>query len=285
MKQYEQHKCHNGIVLYLEHESESTCCTMRLSVFLPPNYKNSLCPTLIFLAGLTCNHETFATKAQAYQLAAQYGLIIVTPDTSPRGEEVADSESYDLGKGAGFYLNATEFPWKKHYQMESYIVKELVKLLVTNYPVDKDKLGIFGHSMGGHGALTIYLKYPDIFKSISAFAPICSPIKSQWGKKAFSSYLGSDESTWHSYDATELMLKSSMKWYHNIPRAPILIDQGFRDQFIQDCLYPKLFEEACKKVGHPINLRYQDDYDHGYFFVQSFMADHLFHHVKCLGLC
>lgn len=285
INQCEQHKCHGGMVLYLEHKSRSTSCTMRFSLFLPPNYKKSLCPTLIFLAGLTCNEETFTLRANAYQFAAKHGLIIAAPDTSPRGESVFDSESYYLGKGASYYLNAIKSPWKKHYQMESYIVDELIELLISFYPVDKDRLGIFGHSIGGHGALTMYLKFPNIFKSISAFAPVCAPIKSDWGKEAFLAYLGADKSIWHSYDATELMLKSSTQWRDDLKRFPILIDQGLADNFMHNRLYPELFEKACRKVGHPINLRYHSNYDHGYFFVQSFIADHLLHHVKCFGLC
>ena len=282
MKISAEHYCHGGTVIYAEHEAKSTNCTMRFSVFLPPQAKTQKCPALIYLAGLTCTEDTFTTKAQAYQFAAQRGIILIAPDTSPRGDNVADDDGYDLGQGAGFYINATESPWKEHFQMETYIVDELPKLLREIFPIDTDRLGIFGHSMGGHGALTLYLKHPDIFKTVSAFAPICSPTKCPWGQKAFSAYLGDDEKKWQAHDATELMKSSAINWKGK-SRYHILIDQGLADNFLAEQLYPELFEKACKQANQPITLRRHDGYDHGYFFIQSFMNEHITHHANILG--
>ena len=273
-----EHHVFGGQLQYVEHEARSTNCTMRFTVFLPPQAKAGNCATLIYLAGLTCSAENFTTKAHAYQLAAELGLILVAPDTSPRGDDVANDEAYDLGQGAGFYINTTEEPWAPHFQMESYIAEELPELLAENFPVHAEKMGIFGHSMGGHGALTLHLKYPETFKSVSAFAPICAPTKCAWGEKAFTNYLGADEDQWTAHDATELMLASEFD-----SRAPILIDQGAADQFLADQLHPHLFEEACQAKGHELTLRMQAGYDHSYFFIQSFMQDHLRHHAECLA--
>ncbi|MBN67200.1 MAG: S-formylglutathione hydrolase [Rickettsiales bacterium] len=281
MEIVKQHHCHGGVVYYVEHEAESTGCTMQATVFVPPNADDADCPTLFYLAGLTCTPENFTTKANAYAVAAKLGLVLVAPDTSPRGENVADNDAYDLGQGASFYLNATQDPWAQHYQMESYIVDELYDLVIGQFPVDAQRVGIFGHSMGGHGALTLYLKYPDKFKSASAFAPICAPTMCAWGDKAFSAYLGEDKEAWAQHDASVLMERSQNEWGGGF-RPPILIDQGMDDQFLEDQLHPDLFEAACAAVSHPLSLRRHEAYDHSYFFIQTFMADHLQHHADIL---
>lgn len=272
------HRCFDGTLGYYKHRSKATNCEMRFSVFVPDKDEGEKCPTLFFLSGLTCTEENFTTKAGAYKTASELGLIIVVPDTSPRGEDVPTGDSYDLGKGASFYVNATEDPWQKHYQMETYITQELRELVTTKFPADKFKLGIFGHSMGGHGALVLYLRNPGLYKSISAFAPIAAPTQTPWGEKAFAAYLGSDKTTWGEYDATELMKNFKVPGAHPM----ILIDQGSADQFLPISLKPWLFEEACSIAGHALELRIQDDYDHGYFFIQTFIDDHLRHHAAYL---
>lgn len=272
------HRCHGGELSYASHKADSTHCEMRFSIFLPPQATISKCPAIFYLAGLTCTEENFTAKANAYQLAAELGLILIAPDTSPRGDEVADAEGYDIGKGAGFYINATQEPWAKHYQMERYITQELRELVIAHFPIDGARLGIFGHSMGGHGALTLYLKYPHLFKSVSAFAPICAPTQCPWGHKVFAAYLGENKAGWGAHDATALMQASSLP-----ERALILIDQGLADNFLQEQLHPHLFERACEQVGHPLNLRHHEGYDHGYFFIQTFVDDHLRHHAKQLS--
>jgi len=281
MKTLNQHHCHGGTVHYVEHEANTTHCTMRFTIFLPHQAAQQKCPALFYLAGLTCTEDNFTTKANAYKTAAELGLIIIAPDTSPRGDNVPDDEAYDMGKGAGFYLNATQAPWSTHFHMESYITEELRELVVREFPVDGEKLGIFGHSMGGHGALTLYLKYPHLFKSVSAFAPICAPSQCPWGKKAFTNYLGDDASLWSAHDATALMETSATTW-KEIARAHILIDQGLGDNFLAEQLHPHLFEAACKAASHPLTLRKHEAYDHGYFFIQSFIDDHLYHHQQSL---
>lgn len=247
----------------------------RFGIYLPAQaLAGQSCPTLFYLAGLTCTEETFAIKAHAQRLAAQLGLILVTPDTSPRGEQVAQTDHWDIGQGAGFYINATQAPWAEHFQMESYIVEELYDLVIQQFAVQAERIGIFGHSMGGHGALTLALKYPEKFKSVSAFAPICAPSQCPWGEKAFSNYLGSDQAEWLKHDATALVQTKTAHF------ADILIDQGLRDQFYSQ-LNPALFQQACQAVGQPLTLREHAGYDHGYYFIQSFIDDHLqFHAVQ-----
>ena len=247
----------------------------RFGIYLPAQaLAGQSCPTLFYLAGLTCTEETFAIKAHAQRLAAQLGLILVTPDTSPRGELVAQTDHWDIGQGAGFYINATQAPWAEHFQMESYIVEELYDLVIQQFAVQAERIGIFGHSMGGHGALTLALKYPEKFKSVSAFAPICAPSQCPWGEKAFSNYLGSDQAEWLKHDATALVQTKTAHF------ADILIDQGLRDQFYSQ-LNPALFQQACQAVGQPLTLREHAGYDHGYYFIQSFIDDHLqFHAVQ-----
>ena len=245
----------------------------RFGIYLPAQaLAGQACPTLFYLAGLTCTEETFAIKAHAQRLAAQLGLILVTPDTSPRGEQVAQGDHWDIGQGAGFYINATQAPWAEHFQMESYIVEELYDLVIQQFAVQAERIGIFGHSMGGHGALTLALKYPEKFKSVSAFAPICAPSQCPWGEKAFSNYLGSDQAEWLKHDATALVQTKTAHF------ADILIDQGLSDQFYSQ-LNPALFQQACQAAGQPLTLREHAGYDHGYYFIQSFIDDHLHFHA------
>lgn len=247
----------------------------RFGIYLPAQaLAGQACPTLFYLAGLTCTEETFAIKAHAQRLAAQLGLILVTPDTSPRGEQVAQGDHWDIGQGAGFYINATQAPWAEHFQMESYVAEELYDLVIQQFAVQAERIGIFGHSMGGHGALTLALKYPEKFKSVSAFAPICAPSQCPWGEKAFSNYLGSDQAEWLKHDASALVQTKTAHF------ADILIDQGLSDQFYSQ-LNPALFQQACQAAGQPLMLREHAGYDHGYYFIQSFIDDHLqFHAVQ-----
>ena len=247
----------------------------RFGIYLPAQaLAGQACPTLFYLAGLTCTEETFAIKAHAQRLSVQLGLILVTPDTSPRGEQVTQGDHWDIGQGAGFYINATQAPWAEHFQMESYVVEELYDLVIQQFAVQAERIGIFGHSMGGHGALTLALKYPEKFKSVSAFAPICAPSQCPWGEKAFSNYLGSDQAEWQKHDATALVQTKTAHF------ADILIDQGLSDQFYSQ-LNPALFQQACQAVGQPLTLREHAGYDHGYYFIQSFIDDHLqFHAVQ-----
>ena len=247
----------------------------KFGIYLPAQaLAGQACPTLFYLAGLTCTEETFAIKAHAQRLAAQLGLILVTPDTSPRGEQVAQGDHWDIGQGAGFYINATQAPWAEHFQMESYVVEELYDLVIQQFAVQAERIGIFGHSLGGHGALTLALKYPEKFKSVSAFAPICAPSQCPWGEKAFSNYLGSDQAEWLKHDATALVQTKTAHF------ADILIDQGLSDQFYSQ-LNPALFQQACQAAGQPLTLREHAGYDHGYYFIQSFIDDHLqFHAVQ-----
>ena len=274
-----EHRCFGGVQRFHEHDSHEIGLPMRFSVFLPPQAALGKVPALIYLAGLTCNEETFMVKAGAQRLAAELGLALIAPDTSPRGADApGESDSWDFGVGAGFYLDATEAPWAAHWRMESYLVAELLPLLGDRLPVDLQKLGLFGHSMGGHGALTLALRHPGVFKSLSALAPISAPTRCPWGEKAFTGYLGADRTRWGEHDATVLM--------ENQPAAPypagILVDQGLADKFLAEQLHPHLFEAACKAVGQPLTLRRHEGYDHGYYFIQTFMADHLAHHAGTL---
>jgi S-formylglutathione hydrolase len=277
-----EHGCFGGVQRFYQHDSREVGLPMKFSVFLPPNaVAGEKVPALIYLAGLTCNEETFMTKAGAQRLAAELGLALIAPDTSPRGAKIpGETDSWDFGRGAGFYLDATQAPWSQHYRMESYITAELLPLLTDALPIDADRIGIFGHSMGGHGALTLALRHPDLFHSVSAFAPICAPSQCPWGRKAFTGYLGSDESQWTEHDATALM--------NLMPAAPypggIRIDQGLDDKFLAEQLYPELFEAACAKAGQPLELHRHAGYDHGYYFIATFMAEHLLHHAQQLGM-
>lgn len=275
-----QHACFGGLQQFYRHVSTEIGLPMRFSVFLPPQaLTGAVCPAIFFLAGLTCTEETFMIKAGAQRVAAREGLILITPDTSPRGANLpGDSDAWDLGVGAGFYLDATEAPWSAHYRMESYIVHELRALLTQLLPIDKERLGIMGHSMGGHGALTLALRHPGIYKSLSAFAPIAAPTQCAWGQKAFAAYLGNDQAAWAAHDASALMTQQKRAPY---PQG-ILIDQGEADQFLATQLYPHLFAAACNNVGQALNLRQHAGYDHGYYFISSLIEDHLLHHKNQL---
>jgi S-formylglutathione hydrolase len=275
-----EHGCFGGKMGFYRHRSSVNDCDMQFSVFLPPQAENSKVPVLTFLSGLTCTEETFMIKSGAQRYAAQLGLMLISPDTSPRGDDVPDDPdgAYDFGSAAGFYLNATEPPWSANFQMYDYVTRELPEILFSEFPADADRQGIFGHSMGGHGALTLGLKNPDTFQSISAFAPICSPMNCPWGQKALGNYLGGDQSTWPEYDATELVKRMG----NARPQSKILIDQGMDDQFLEQELHPHLFEAACAEHSVDLELRRHEGYDHGYYFISTFMEDHLKHHVGLL---
>ena len=273
MQLIQKNKCFEGEQRTYQLESEYLKGNSKFSIFLPPQaLAGQSCPTLYYLAGLTCTEETFVIKVHAQRLAAQLGLILISPDTSPRGDDVEQGDSWDIGQGAGFYINATQAPWQQHFQMESYLIDELYPLVVKEFPIQADAIGIFGHSMGGHGALTLAWKYPDKFKSVSAFAPICAPIDCPWGQKAFSHYLGDDQAQWKAHDATELVLAKGALF------PEVLIDQGLEDQFYSQ-LNPAKMNQVCESVGQKISLREHAGYDHGYFFIQSFIDDHLQFHA------
>ncbi|HIK76350.1 MAG TPA: S-formylglutathione hydrolase [Gammaproteobacteria bacterium] len=271
----QSNKSFNGNHQVCSHYSESTQCDMTFSVFVPEHKSSEKLKTLVWLSGLTCSEENFRVKSGVQRIASELKMIIVSPDTSPRGEGVPDNENYALGQGAGFYLDATESPWDKHFNMYTYITKDLIETMGNNFPIDRGKTGIFGHSMGGHGALTIAIKNPELFKSVSAFAPICSPTKVGWGENAFAIYLGDQQLKWLEYDATELILNRG--WY-----SDILIDQGLDDEYLEQYLKPGLLQEACKQKNVPIQLRQHEGYDHSYFFIASFIEDHLRWHDKRL---
>ncbi len=274
-----RHQCFSGSVGFYRHASATTHCMMKFAVFTPPQAAHRKVPVLYFLAGLTCTEETFMIKAGAQRVAAELGLMLVTPDTSPRGVSLpGDSDNWDFGIAAGFYLDATQQPWSQHYQMYSYVTQELPALIAANFAADMDAQGIFGHSMGGHGALTIGLKNPQQYKSISAFAPIAAPSQCPWGIKAFTGYLGADQRQWAQYDATALVAQLQNAG----ARTPILIDQGLGDQFLATQLHPQPFEAACQQAGYPLRLRRHAGYDHGYYFISSFIEDHLQHHAELL---
>jgi S-formylglutathione hydrolase len=271
-----QHTCFGGTVAFYSHPAVTCQCEMKFAVYLPPQAKIAPVPVLYFLSGLTCNEENFITKAGAMQFAAQYGVMLVAPDTSPRGDYVPDNpEAWDFGSGAGFYVDATQKTWRTYYQMYSYVTQELPALIAATFPANPDRQGIFGHSMGGHGALVCALRNPDRFKSVSAFAPIVAPSQCAWGEKAFAHYLGPDREAWKQYDATELVAQSTFP-------GMILIDQGSADSFLVNQLKPELFEAACQKVGQALTLRLQPDYDHGYYFIATFIEDHIRHHAEIL---
>jgi len=277
MQVLKTHRLFDGTLSYVQHDSAATKTPMRLTVFVPN--KTGRFPVFTWLSGLTCTEDNFTTKAGAYKLAAELGMVIVAPDTSPRGGNVPDDDAYDLGQGAGFYLDATQSPWSEHFNMNSYIVKDLQNLIVENFPIDSDRQAISGHSMGGHGALTIGLKHPELFKSISAFAPIVAPMQAPWGQKAFTNYLGKSHSNWKKYDACKLVKK-----YGGASHNEILIDQGLADDFYETELKPDLFQQACDEVEQKLELRLQKGYDHSYFFISSFIDDHLrFHHRNLCG--
>lgn len=261
------------------HFSTSTQTQMTFAIYLPPQVeRGKKVPVVYFLSGLTCTDENFSTKAGAQQWAAKYGLALVMPDTSPRGEDVADADSYDLGQGAGFYVNATQEPWAKHYQMYDYVAKELPELIEANFPVT-DQRSIFGHSMGGHGALQIGLKNPERYAAISALAPIVNPMEVSWGQKAFTAYLGEDKKAWEVYDSTRLLAQVDSD-----KCLPILINQGLADGFYPEQLQPERFEAVAKERQLPVTLNLHEGYDHSYYFIASFVQEHLAFHAKHMGL-
>jgi S-formylglutathione hydrolase len=273
-----EHACFGGLQRFYRHDSAAIGLPMRFSVFLPHAAQGARLPALFYLAGLTCNEETFMTKAGAQRCAAQLGMVLIAPDTSPRGAGIpGEDESWDFGVGAGFYLDALTAPWNKHYRMYTYLL-ELRDLVIDELPVDSARTGIFGHSMGGHGALVLALRNPDLFRSVSAFAPIAAPTLCPWGEKAFSGYLGNDQSAWKRYDASELMRKMHSPFPHGI-----LIDQGLGDKFLASQLRPEVFENACAQAGQRLSLRRHALYDHGYYFVSTFMEQHLRFHRENLG--
>ena len=278
IKRIKNDKVFAGNVEVYRHSSEVNHCDMQFSVFRPKQEQHSSVPLLTWLSGLTCTEDTFMFKAGALKMASDLGIMILAPDTSPRGDNVPDDENgaYDFGLGAGLYVNATKSPWQTHYNMYDYVTKELPSIITSNFNVDKNRFGIFGHSMGGHGALTIALKNPGIFKSVSAFSPICNPSKIPWGKKAFTKYLGNDESSWHDYDACSLV--SSQGWH-----SEILVDQGSDDEFVAEQLKPETLISACKEKEVELSLRMHAGFDHSYFFISSFIEKHLHFHAGILG--
>lgn len=270
-----QNKIYNGVQAVYEHRSEACDCDMKVGVFTPNGVKADA-PALIWLSGLTCTEQNFITKAGAQRVASELGLVLITPDTSPRGDGVPDDDRYDFGQGAGFYLDATKMPWMENFAMETYIRDELIFWIKGELPfVSQRKLGISGHSMGGHGALTLHLKNPTLFKTCSAFSPIVAPSQVPWGQEAFKGYLGDTPRAWGRYDACLLVAKQPSE-------AHILIDQGTEDEFLEKQLRPELFKNACKDVGQALTLRMQDGYDHSYYFVASFIEDHLRWHTERL---
>ena len=276
-----EHACFGGVQGYYRHDSAAIGLPMKFGVFVPPQAKQGPVPALVWLAGLTCNEETFAIKAGAQRVAAALGLMLVMPDTSPRGTGVEGADTdWDFGTAAGFYLDATQAPWGHRWRMESYITQDLLAALAQHFPLRPQATGLFGHSMGGHGALTLGLRHPGLFRSVSAFSPIAAPMQCPWGVKAFTGYLGPDRSGWAAHDATELVRAGKRL----APGAPaLLVDQGEADKFLAEQLHPHLLEAACKEADVPLVLRRHAGYDHGYFFIASFIEEHLRHHAQALA--
>ncbi|HEX7802262.1 MAG TPA: S-formylglutathione hydrolase [Pseudoxanthomonas sp.] len=275
LERIEHRACFGGWQDVYRHRSEALGCEMNFAVYLPPQAEKQKLPVLYWLSGLTCTEQNFITKAGAQRYAAEHGVVIVAPDTSPRGDDVADADGYDLGKGAGFYINAIQTPWSKHYRMYDYVVSELPALVEANFPAS-DARAVSGHSMGGHGALIVALKNPGRYRSVSAFSPIVAPSQAPWGEKAFTAYLGEDRKAWQAWDAAALIAEAS-------ERLPLLIDQGDADEFLAVQLKPELLRAACESAGHPLQLRLQPGYDHSYYFIESFIGEHIAHHAKALS--
>lgn len=268
--------CFGGTIGFYSHYSETCNGEMRFAVYQPPQATSEPVPVLYFLSGLTCTEETFMIKAGAQRFAAEYGVILVAPDTSPRNTGIeGEDDDWDFGTGASFYVDATVEPWRSHYQMYSYVVRELPALIAEHFPVQPERQGIFGHSMGGHGALVCALRNPDRYKSVSAFAPIAAPMRCPWGQKAFTHYLGSDKENWRAYDASVLIRSAEYN-------RPILIDQGTADPFLAEQLLPDVFEQACATVGQPLTLRFHEGYNHSYYFIATWVKDHIRHHAAAL---
>ena len=277
MKRIEQHASFGGQQEVWAHASSTLGCEMRVAVYLPEAALRGVkCPVLYWLSGLTCTEQNFITKAGAQAHAARHGVIVVAPDTSPRGEAVANDAAYDLGQGAGFYLNATQAPWAAHYRMQDYVAVELPALIEQHFAASQLR-SIFGHSMGGHGALVTALRHPGRYQSVSAFSPIVAPSQVPWGQKAMQAYLGSDRENWKAWDAVELIKMARQE------RLPLLVDQGDADEFLASQLRPELLQAACKAVGHPLSLRIQPGYDHSYYFIATFLGDHFDHHGVALA--
>ncbi len=275
MERVEQHASFGGRQEVWKHASSTLGCEMKFAVYLPPAaLQGDHCPVLYWLSGLTCTEQNFITKAGAQAYAAEHGIVIVAPDTSPRGEAVANDPAYDLGQGAGFYVNATQAPWAPHFRMYDYVVDELPALVEAHFPVTAAR-AISGHSMGGHGALTVALKNPGRYRSVSAFSPIVAPTQVPWGQKAFAAYLGNDRESWRAHDAVELVKTAT-------ERLPLLVDQGEADEFLSGQLKPELLEAACQAAGHPLQFNRRAGYDHSYYFIASFMGEHIAHHARAL---
>ena len=274
MHKIESHASFGGEQQVWQHRSATLDCDMRVAVYLPPQAQDGPVPVLYWLSGLTCTEQNFITKSGAQRYAAEHGIAIVCPDTSPRGDDVADADGYDLGKGAGFYVNATQAPWAAHYRMHDYVVDELPALIEAHFPVTSTR-AISGHSMGGHGALVLALRNPGRYRSVSAFSPIVAPSQVPWGEKALGAYLGQDREAWKAYDATALIAGTT-------ERLPLLIDQGSDDEFLATQLQPELLKTACETHGYPLMLRMQPGHDHSYYFIASFIGDHIAHHSAAL---
>jgi S-formylglutathione hydrolase len=275
MERIEQHASHGGSQQVWKHMSAALGCEMRFGIYLPEAaLRGEACPVLYWLSGLTCTEQNFIAKAGAQEYAARHGLIVVAPDTSPRGAQVADDAAYDLGQGAGFYLNATQQPWAAHYRMYDYVVDELPALIEAKFPAT-DRRAVSGHSMGGHGALVAALRNPGRYRSVSAFSPIVAPSQVPWGRKAFSAYLGGDIKAWEQYDAVELVKQAS-------ERLPLWVDQGAGDEFLETQLQPQRLQAACDAAGHPIELKLRPGYDHSYYFIASFIGEHIARHAQAL---
>ncbi|RKP45064.1 S-formylglutathione hydrolase [Pararobbsia silviterrae] len=273
------HGSFGGSQRFYRHRSSTLGLPARFSIFLPRGADaGAPVPALIYLAGLTCNEETFPIKSGAQRFAAEHGLALIAPDTSPRGAGApGETDNWDLGVGAGFYLDATQPPWNAHYRMESYVVDELVALVTQHFNIDAKRIGVFGHSMGGHGALTLALRHPSVFRSVSAFAPVAAPASCPWGEKAFGAYLGDDRAAWRQHDATALIGELGVRW-----DGTLLVDQGLDDGFLASQLRIDAFEAACRSVGQPLELRRHAGYDHGYYFISTFIGDHIAHHARAL---
>jgi S-formylglutathione hydrolase len=277
LRPHAENRCFGGTVGFYKHTSQECGGEMRFAVYVPPQAQAGKVPVLYYLSGLTCTEDTFLIKGGAQRLAAELGLMLVVPDTSPRNTGIPQEDAdWEVGTAAGFYLDATQGPWASRFRMFSYVTRELPELVGKHFPARMDREGIFGHSMGGHGALVCALRQPGRYRSVSAFAPISAPMRCPWGQKAFGTYLGPDPEAWRAWDTTELLRGGA-----RVP--PLLVDQGTRDKFLVEQLKPELLRDACEQAGQPLTLRSQDGYDHGYYFVSTFMADHLRHHAAALN--
>ncbi len=277
LKELARHKHFGGTTLFFEHQSETCNCPMRFAAFLPPGAEQHPVPALYWLSGLTCTEENFMVKAGAQRCAAYHGLALIAPDTSPRGTSLpGETDAWDFGSGAGFYVNATREPWSRHYRMYDYVVRELPALANAHLPIMPDRKSVSGHSMGGHGALVTALRNPGGYRSVSAFAPICAPMACPWGQKAFGGYLGEDQNAWRAYDACALIEDKGAA-------LPILVDQGEADGFLEDQLMPDKLRQACAKAGATLTLNMRPGYDHSYYFIASFIDDHIAHHARALA--